>query len=124
MAHISRPFAILGILLVAAVTVAVAAAQQPRIDNGRITTQPAGSPFGQSVRALVSSQADVAWIGYSVPVVDGERMMCCFESGSTWVNGTVVVSNASTCCQACRLEPSSSTSMTTRPPQSQGGVVK
>jgi len=123
-ASTSKRFGVIALTLAAAVTAAVAAAQPPRIDNARITSQPAGSALGQSIRALVAAQADVAWIGYTVPVVDGQRMMCCFDSGSSWSNGTLIVSDGSACCQACRLDPSTSTSMTTRPPQSQGAVVK
>lgn len=113
--------AVFPLLLLAA---AVIAAQQPRIDNGRITSQPAGPSLAQTLRTLVSSQADVAWIGYSVPVVDGERTMCCFDSGSTWINGSVVRSDGA-CCATCRLDPSSSTSMSTRPPSlaGQSGVA-
>jgi HEAT repeat protein len=83
----------------------VASAQPPRLLNGTVTTQAAGSPLGSSFRTLVGAQPDVAWIGYSVPVVDGERTMCCFDSGNgtTFVNG---VSNGRYCCGACRLEPS------------------
>jgi HEAT repeat protein len=124
MPRISRPVGIIGVSLLTAVTAAVAAVQQPRIDNGRLTSQAAGSPFAQSIRSLVAAQSDVAWIGYAVPVVDGERMMCCFDSGSNWYNGTVIMSDGSSCCPTCRLEPSTSSSMTTRPPQSPGGVVK
>jgi HEAT repeat protein len=91
-------------------TLAVLTAQQPRIDNGRVTTSPAGS-LSQSVQKLISSQTDVAWIGYSVPVVSGERTMCCFGSETT-------------CCPTCRLELSGSTSMSSKAPQAQGGVVK
>ena len=120
----SKPFLIIAGSLVAAVTVAVSAAQQPRIANGRVTSQPAGSSLGQAVRTLTASQTDVAWIGYAVPVVDRERTMCCFESGTTWVNGTVVMADGSSCCGTCRLEPSTSTTMSSRPPQSQAGVVK
>jgi hypothetical protein len=98
-------------------------AQQPRIDNGRVTTSPAGS-LGQSVQKLIASQTDVAWIGYSVPVVAGERTMCCFESGTTWINGSVVRSDGATCCPTCRLELSGSTSMTSKAPQGAGSVVK
>lgn len=112
--------------LAATISAAISAAQPPRINNGRVTSQPAGASLAQSIRTLVESQADVAWIGYAVPVVDGERTMCCFESG-TWINGAVVTSDGATCCRTCQLEPSGSTSMTTRLPQSQGpgtGVVK
>ncbi len=97
------------------------AAQQPRITNGRVATQPAGSPFAQSFRSLVSSQADAAWFGYAVPVVDGERVMCCFSGDTNWVNGNVVMSEGSSCCRACRLEPSADgTSMATRAPAPRG----
>lgn len=103
----TTPFRFIAAALVMTVALAaVLAAQQPRIENGSVTAQPAGSPFAQSFRALVSSQPDVAWIAYSMPVVDRERVMCCFDSGTTFVNG--MVSNASGCCGACRLEPSSS----------------
>ncbi len=102
---------------------ATIAAEQPRITNGRVATQPAGSPFAQTFRSLVSNQADVAWFGYAVPVVDGERVMCCFGSDTTWVNGNVVMSDGSSCCRACRLEPSSDgTSMATRSPGAAGAT--
>ena len=103
-----KPHRIVGSALVAATSLAVGvviAAQQPRIANGRVTAQPAGSPFAQSFRSLVSSQADVAWLGYAVPVVDSERIMCCFGGDTTWINGNVVSSDGGGCCRACRLEP-------------------
>ncbi|MGB2715056.1 MAG: HEAT repeat domain-containing protein [Vicinamibacterales bacterium] len=112
------------IVLFTSVLSAASAAGQPRIENGRITSQPAGSSLAQTIRTLTAAQTDVAWIGYSVPVVDGERQMCCFDSGTTWINGTMVRSDGSTCCGVCRLEPSTSTSMTTRGSQTPGGVVK
>ena len=97
-----------------AVGVAIAA-QQPRITNGQIAPRQAASPFAQSVRALVAGQTDAAWIGYAVPVVDGERIMCCFGGDTTFVNGTV--SRASGQSHACRLEPSADgTSMARRSP--------
>lgn len=83
------------------------AAQPPRIANGRVTAQPAGAPFAQSFRTLVAAQAGIAWIGYSVPVVDRERLLCCDGSGSYSVsNGSVVMDGFA--WGACRLEPSSS----------------
>ena len=120
----SMPFKLIasGLVMTSALAV-VAAAQQPRIENGAVTAQPAGSPFAQSFRSLVSSQPDVAWIGYAVPVSDGGRVMCCFDSGTTFVNGRV--SNASGCCGACRLENSSGTSMSSRTESTTpAGVVK
>ena len=90
---------------------AASAAAQPRIENSRMTSQPAGASLSQTIRRVAEGQAEVAWIGYSVPVVDGERSMCCFNSGTS-------------CCGSCRLEPSSSTSMINRSSQAPGGAVK
>jgi HEAT repeat protein len=80
------------------------AVQQPRIVNGRVTAQPAAAPFVQSFRTLVAAQAGIAWIGYSVPVVDGERLMCCDGSSYSISNRSVDPGGFG----ACRLEPSSS----------------
>jgi len=103
---------VLGIVTCVAVGVA---ARQPRMTNAKLSTQAAGASFAQSFRALVAAQADVAWIGYSVPAVDGERIMCCFGNDTTWVNGAVVMSDGRSCCRACRLEPAADgTSMATR----------
>src|SRR3954470_11831007 len=115
--------------IAAALTLATAlatrvAAQQPHIQNGVITSQPAGSPFAQAFRSIVSSTAEASWIGYTVPVSDGERVMCCFNSGTTFVDGTTT--NASGCCGLCRLENSSGTSMSSRSdgPPTRAGVIK
>ena len=98
--------------LVLCVLAATSAAGQPRIANGRVTSQPAGASLAQTVRTLAGNQTDVAWIGYSVPAVEGERTMCCFDSDAA-------------CCGSCRLESSNSTSMSTRSSQVPGaGVVK
>ena len=62
-----------GLLLAVGVGAGVAA-QQPRIQNGAVTTQPAGTPFIQSFRSLVSATADVAWnsaLGISLPTLRG-----------------------------------------------------
>ena len=68
----ASPFRILsGALAVATSVGVVLAAQQPRVTNGRVAPQPAGTALAQTFRTLVSSQTDVAWIGYTVPVVDG-----------------------------------------------------
>jgi HEAT repeat protein len=108
-----------------AVTLALAAAvaaQQPRITNGRLTAQPAASPLAAAFRSLVAAQPDVTWIGYFVPVADRERVMCCFGSGNNWVSGSVVMSDGSPCCGACRLEQTSTgTATSSSPPSSLGG---
>lgn len=102
--------AVAGTLLAAVVLATAAAAQAPRIGNGRLTTQAAGTPFVQSFRSLVGAQTDVAWLGYMVPVVDGDRRMCCADSGGNYISGSVIMVDGQNCCSTCRLEPSSSQS--------------
>ena len=99
-----------GILSAAA---APAWAQAPRIANGRVTTQAAGALPG-TFRALVAAQGDAGWIGYAVPAVDGDRTMCCADSGDggSYVSGAI--SSGRYCCGACRLEPASGATTTTR----------
>jgi HEAT repeat protein len=92
-----------------------AAAQQPRITNGKVVSQPAGATLAQTFRSLVAAQSDVAWIAYAAPVADSERMMCCFGGDNTWVDGGVVIPEKGACCRACRLEPAADgTSMARR----------
>ena len=77
----SRTFTTLASALgAAAVTAAVALAQQPRLTNGRVTTQPAPT-LQQAFRAAVNTHADIGWIGYGVPVVDGERIDVLLQFG-------------------------------------------
>ena len=115
---------------VGATSVAVTvAAQQPRITNGKIAAQPASTPLTQSFQSLVSSQNDIGWIGYTVPVVDSERTMCCFNGDNgTSINGQIV-GDGRGCCRACRLEPAADgTTMSTRasatPVSAQGTTVR
>ena len=119
----SKSFIAIGISLTTAVSAVLYAAQQPSIQNARIATQAAGSPLAQSLGALVAAQADVTWIGYAVPAVAGDRTMCCGDSGTTWINGTSVRTDGTTCCATCRLEPSGSTTMTIRGRQTPPATV-
>lgn len=80
-----------------------AAAQQPRIVNGQVAPQ-AGSALAQTFRALVAQEADVAWIGYAVPLRDPARTMCCWSNGSSYFSGSMAAGDAP-CCGSCRIEP-------------------
>jgi HEAT repeat protein len=121
------PSRTIGPALALAVLAAVAvAAQQPKITNGKIAVQPAGA-LAQTFSSLIAAETDVVWVGYTVPVVDGERMMCCFGGDTTWSNGSVVIADGSTCCRACRLEPpADGNSMARRssPSTTTAGVVR
>lgn len=103
-----RTTAICGVFMGTAALVAGAAAQQPRLVNGRVTAQPAGS-LQQTFRALVSAQTDAAWIGYAVPVHDRNRVMCCWTgtNGTTFISGSMAWTDAP-CCGSCRIEPAQS----------------
>jgi len=108
----------------AAALTGAAAAQQPRLSNGRVTAQPV-TALPQAFQAAVAAAADTRWIGYSVPVVDGERTMCCFDSGTTFINGTIRT-DGRTCCM-CTIEPSGdgTTMMSrTQPAPQPGGAIK
>ena len=102
----SKRFFGLAVALSSFVTLgAVAAAQQPRITNGKLAPQAAAGNLGQLFRSLVAAQAEAAWIGYAIPVT-GDGTMCCFtnSNGTTYISGSLVNSDA-TCCGACRIEP-------------------
>ena len=74
--------AIASALLAAIALGTAAAAQQPRVENGPVAVQNAGS-LGQTFRSLVAAETGPTWVGYSVPVANRERIMCCFNSGTT-----------------------------------------
>ena len=111
-----------------ATSVAVVLAQQPRITNGKIDQQAVSSSLAPSFRTLLAAQSDVGWIGYSVPIVDSERVMCCFSGDTNFINGTISTSDSRSCCRACRLEPAADgTSMARRAPgttQGAAGVIQ
>jgi hypothetical protein len=101
-----RAFTFVALALGAAASAAVAAAQQPRIVNGEVTAAAATSPFAASFRTLVSTQPEVAWIGYAVPAIRRDGMtMCCFSSGTTYVSGNVVLPGDGPWTSGCRIEP-------------------
>ena len=119
-----RTFAVSIIWLGAVVLLAQSASAQPRISNGQVASRPAGASFGDTFRSAVAAQADAGWIGYAVPVVAGERNMCCSNSGSVWMSGSVIVSDGA-CCTACRLENSSQrTGATPTQTTTPGGPVR
>ncbi len=76
--------------------------QQPRILNGRLDTQAAGTNLAAAVQRIAAAQTEPAWIGYSVPTQsDPNRRLCC--GGDTWVSDGVVITNGR--LATCGLEP-------------------
>ncbi|HEX6465125.1 MAG TPA: HEAT repeat domain-containing protein [Vicinamibacterales bacterium] len=78
------------------------APQQPRVINGRLDQQAAGSSLDAAFKRLVAAQSDPAWIGYSVPIAQGrDRRLCC--NGDTWISDGTVITNGR--LNTCGLEP-------------------
>jgi hypothetical protein len=100
----SKPF-LVGALAVVVVSGSAISAQQPRIANAKLSTQPAGGSLVQSFNALVAAQSEIAWIAYAVPVRDRDRTTCCWTSadGNSHFSGTM--SGEVPCCGGCQLEP-------------------
>ena len=81
---------------------------QARISNGQVTARAAGA-LAQTFRSIVAAEADVAWIGYAVPVKDRGRTMCCWSNGSSSFSGSMSSTDAP-CCGSCRIEPAATAS--------------
>jgi hypothetical protein len=98
------------------------AGQQPRVINGRVAPQAAGSNLDSTFRRLVAAQAEPGWIGYSVPAVQsgaGDHRFCC---GDTYVSDGVVITNGR--LATCGLEPGDRNVRTSQgqPVQNQGPI--
>ena len=78
-------------------TAAVAFAQQPLISNGQLQATPLSGSLEQALRAAAARSPEPVWVGYAVPVISGDRNMCCWSGDGH-----------SNCCSGCRLEPGSS----------------
>lgn len=68
----------LAILLLAAVV----SAQQPRIVHSTVTPVAASSDLGAQIRG-----SRTKFIGYAVPEIEGERVMCCFSTYGDYRTG-------------------------------------
>jgi hypothetical protein len=108
--------------IVTAFGVAVSA-RQARITNGQVATNAGGRALASTVQSLTASTADVAWIGYMVPVKDRDRTMCCWSNGNGYFSGSMASSDAP-CCGSCRIEPGSSAAAGKTAPPSAAGPVK
>jgi hypothetical protein len=120
----SRTFTTLAsalLLTTATAVTGVAVAQAPRLTNGQVTTQP-GAGLAQAFRTAVNAQTGTGWVGYAVPMVTGDRTMCCFDSGTTFINGTV--RNGQSCCGMCSIEPSDGTTVSRTQAAPQAAAIK
>jgi hypothetical protein len=61
---------------------ATALAQQPHIVRGTVTSVAASGDLGAQIRS-----SRTKYIGYAVPEVEGERVMCCFQNFGEFRSG-------------------------------------
>ncbi len=95
---------IAGVLVLASGIMGPDAQAQARISNAKMSNRSAAAGLDREFRAVVATQQAPGWIGYAVPVVDGERQMCCWSS---WNEG-----RGGNCCGGCRLEKHDGSGMT------------
>ena len=55
-------------------------AQEARLTNAKMESQPVKGELDRTFRALMDAQEEAAWIGYAVPVVEGNFHICCSSS--------------------------------------------
>jgi HEAT repeat protein len=87
----------LRLLVAVLLTLSPAAAQMPRVVNGKVVPRQVTGDLRRSIDAVVKAQNGPAWIGYSVPMIAGEHRMCCYDSLEQY-------KAMSGCCGGCRLE--------------------
>ena len=61
---------------------ATALAQHPRIVHGTVTSVAASADLGAQIRG-----SRTKYIGYAVPEIEGERVMCCFQNFGEFRSG-------------------------------------
>jgi hypothetical protein len=93
----SRLAAVLGVVLSvgAHFSAPAAAAQTPRLSNGRIESH-ATTNIARDLPALAATLSEPTWIGYAQPMIDGDRNMCDY-----WNDGRMIPQSA----DPIRLEP-------------------
>jgi hypothetical protein len=83
--------------LIFVTVVAAAGAQSPQLQNAKLTSQPVTS-LARDVAAAAARATDPAvasWVAWQVPMIDGERNLCCFYSDDSMANGV----------RGCWMEP-------------------
>jgi hypothetical protein len=65
--------------------------QQPHLQNARMETRAVTGGLETTLRSIVNAQSSPAWVGYAVPIIPGDRQMCCWNDS----------------VRGCFLEPSS-----------------
>ena len=74
----------------------VAAAQTPRLSNGRLENHTVSAGLAKDLPALAATLTEPTWIGYAQPLIDGEHEMCDY-----WNDGIATTQST----DPIRLEP-------------------
>src|SRR5437016_1835385 len=73
-----------------------AAAQEPRVINGKVETHAVAAPLAATLKQLAGTGEAPVWIGYAVPASQTHpRFICCFDQSNFAAAG---------CCSGCKLE--------------------
>ncbi len=68
------------IIVLAMAAPCVVLSQEARLVNAQTQTRAVTSGLEKEFRSLVKNQVEPAWIGYAVPVVEGNHHICCYSS--------------------------------------------
>ena len=69
---------------------------RPQTVNGEVVERPPSGGLAGAIHELARG-GQASWLGYSVPIIDGEHHMCCFDNGRGFHGNP-------RCCGGCRLE--------------------
>ena len=75
---------------------------QGRITNAKAETRSASQGLGREMRAI-AARPGVTWVGYQVPMIAGQRHMCCYDT----------FQDSGACCGVCQLENGSGVTLST-----------
>lgn len=93
---------VVAVLVVLGATLSLAA--QSQIQNGRVDTRAVTS-LARDVAALTAQATTPQWVAWQVPMIDGERSMCCTYYSDGMVNAV----------RGCRMEPTETPELSTPP---------
>ena len=66
--------------LLASIALGSVLAQQPHVQNARMETRAVTGGLDATVRVIVNAPSSPAWVGYAVPILPGDRQMCCWNN--------------------------------------------
>ncbi len=90
-----------------AIVVLASGAQPQKIQNAQVQSQPVTS-LARDVAAVAAQATDPSapiWVAWQVPMIDGERSLCCYYVNDDAPNGV----------RGCRMEPADPDSTRTSP---------